>query len=258
MTDAKQPLFTIITVCYNALPALQKTYVAIAEQTCRDYEHIIIDGASKDGTPNWLAQAQDNHMRYLSAPDKGLYDAMNKGLAMATGQYVWFVNAGDVPYDKGTLAGLAAIARADADILYGEVMMVDQAGREVGTRSELTPHRLPDDLQWKHLRYGMVVSHQGFLPRCELAPDYITDNLCADIDWVIRCLKAARHAVRSPDILAKFEMGGISTIHRRRSHRDRFSVMVKHFGWWGTVVAHVWIIVRATIRRLVVAKGRRY
>lgn len=258
MTEGSRPLFSIITVCYNALPALKKTCAAIADQTWRDYEHIIIDGASKDGTPDWLAQVQDNQIRYLSAPDKGLYDAMNKGLAMATGQFVWFVNAGDIPFDKDTLARLAAMANAETEILYGEVMMVDQAGRAVGTRSELTPHRLPDDLHWRDLRYGMVVSHQGFLPRSGLTPDYIADNLCADIDWVIRCLKAAQHVVRSPDILAKFEMGGISRIHRQRSHRDRFRVMVTHFGWWSTVIAHVWIIVRAMMRRVVVPKGKRY
>ena len=93
MTDA--PLFSIITITYNAERELPATLASVDEQTCSDYEHLIIDGASTDGTLA-LANAPGNLRRHtFSEPDRGLYDAMNKGLNRARGTYVLFLNAGD-------------------------------------------------------------------------------------------------------------------------------------------------------------------
>lgn len=248
-SEREAPLFSIITVTYQALGPLQRTIAAVRDQNFPDYEHIVVDGASTDGTPESLARETPPNLRWLSEPDRGLYDAMNKGMGMAKGRYLWFVNAGDLPEGPDVLARLAEFAAEDPDILYGEVLMVDPTGSILGTRSAVTTRRLPRHLHWKDMRFGMVVSHQAFLPRRDIAPAYLTDNLCADIDWVIRCLKSAKRVTNTEMVLARFETGGLSRQRHRRSLQDRFQVLAHHFGMVPNVLAHGWILCRAVWRR---------
>jgi glycosyltransferase involved in cell wall biosynthesis len=252
------PLFSIITVCFNALEALQRTMAAFECQTFRDFEHIVVDGASPDGSAEWLSRQSNPRLRWLSEPDRGLYDAMNKGLAMARGHYVWFVNAGDLPEGPEVLSRLADCTAEDPDVLYGEVLLVQPDGRVLGTRSQVTAQRLPEDLTWKDMRFGMVVSHQGFLPRRAIAPPYLPDNLCADIDWVIRCLKVAQSVVHTHLVLARFETDGLSRQRHRQSLGDRYRVLSRHFGPIPNLLAHGWILLRAFGRRMLVPSKARY
>ena len=103
MTTNERPLFSVITVTYNAAHLLEKTMRSVLEQGFRDFEYILIDGASKDDTLRIIerqaAQHPDVAVKWVSEPDKGLYDAMNKGLKMAGGRFVWFMNAGDKVFD---------------------------------------------------------------------------------------------------------------------------------------------------------------
>lgn len=240
------PLFSVITVTFNALPALKRTSSALQSQTFRSFEHIIVDGGSGDGTPQWLDSIGLEGIRWVSEKDKGLYDAMNKGIRMARGRFVWFINAGDEPYASNTLELLASFA-SDADVLYGEVMVCEPGGADIGTRSQVTTQKLPESLTWRSLRRGMVVSHQGFLVRREMAPNYMEGNLCADIDWMIRCLKEARQVVNTRSTIARFETGGISTKRRWRSWMDRYKVLQHHFGFWSNLKDHMAILLRALI-----------
>src|SRR5271157_3624714 len=98
------PKISIITVVYNGEKVLLRTIESIANQTFRDIEYIIIDGSSKDGTVGIIENNNHSITKWISEPDKGLYDAMNKGLRMARGEYVLFLNAGDQFYEKNTLA----------------------------------------------------------------------------------------------------------------------------------------------------------
>lgn len=240
----EQPLFSVITVTFNALPALKRTACALLGQTFRSFEHIIVDGGSADGTRQWLESAEIKGLRWISEQDKGLYDAMNKGLRMARGRYVWFINAGDEPFAPNTM-DLIASRSLEADAIYGEVMVCDPQGIDLGTRSHVTNQRLPESLTWRSLRRGMVVSHQGFLVRREIAPAYMEGNLCADIDWMIRCLKASSHIVNVQGILARFETGGVSSTRRGRSLVDRYKVLKDHFGFWANLLNHLVILFRA-------------
>jgi glycosyltransferase involved in cell wall biosynthesis len=188
--------------------------------------------------------------KWISEPDKGLYDAMNKGLAMATGDFVWFVNAGDTIAASDVVAKILAKATPETAILYGEVAIVDENRSILGTRSSLSTQKMPQTLTWQSLRYGMVVSHQGFLPRRSIAPQYMLGNLAADIDWVIICLKNAAENGQPitviPAILAHFQTGGISTQRHKQSLKDRFVVLQKHFGLLPNLMAHCFIVIRAT------------
>jgi glycosyltransferase involved in cell wall biosynthesis len=247
---------SIITVVFNAEADLCETIKSVSAQTAREHiEYIVIDGGSKDGTKQAIIAQQNEIDRWISEPDKGLYDAMNKGLAMATGDFVWFVNAGDTIAAPDTTAQILAQASPKTDILYGEVAIVDAERKILGTRSDLSTQKLPTTITWQSLRYGMVVSHQGFLVRRSIAPLYMMQNLAADIDWVIVCLKKAaenkQQIVQISSVLAHFQTGGISTQRHKQSLKDRFTVLQQHFGFFQNLLAHGFIMLRAAFRKLV-------
>lgn len=190
------------------------------------------------------------NLRYTSEPDKGLYDAMNKGLHMATGDFVWFLNCGDHLHAPDTIAQCAALAGPNTDVLYGETLLVDDARKPAGTMSELSTRKLPAHLHWRQYLGGMLVVHQSFVPRRALAPAYATDNLCADYDWCIQILKKSRENQYTGLILSDYLMGGMSKQRHQQSLKDRFKVMQKHFGLVQTLLAHIVIIFRAFWHRI--------
>ena len=155
------PLFSIITVTYNAARTLPPTLRSVAGQTCRLFEHLVIDGASTDGTQQLVADAGIKETVVYSETDKGLYDAMNKGLALAKGEYVIFLNAGDSFHSPDTLQTIAnAIMDNDfPGIVYGQTDIVDADRRRIGERHL----RAPERLTLKSFANGMVVCHQAFV-----------------------------------------------------------------------------------------------
>lgn len=239
------PLISIITVTYNAERFLERTIQSVLTQTggLADVEYLIIDGASTDGTPDIIKKYEPHINAWISEPDAGLYDAMNKGLHRARGRYVWFMNAGDELHDPQTLPRLLERINATAaDIYYSDALFVrdgdGHSGSPVGLRSEVTPHTLPRNLTWRDMALGMKVCHQAFVAKRSLAPDYLTDNLSADLDWEIQCLKAARTVEFVPFVLCRYLVGGVSVQQHRRSLTDRFRVLAVHFGLLPTLLNH--------------------
>lgn len=244
--------FSIITVVYNGANLLPGTVESVRQQTWPGIEYLIIDGASNDGTVDLIRQyAVDMpNLRWISEKDNGLYDAMNKGLRMATGDFVWFLNAGDHLHDPNTIERVASLAGKETDVLYGETQLEDQERRPAGTMSELSTRKLPGRLHWRDYLGGMLVVHQSFIARRTLAPEYQAGNLCADFDWCIRILKKSRQTVNTGLILSDYLMGGMSKQRHRQSLKDRFRVMRDHFGLLPTLLAHVRILFRAIMHRL--------
>ena len=241
------PTVSIITITYNAERFLERTIQSIVAQQATDYEYIVIDGASTDGTLDILRRYNNQITTWISEPDRGLYDAMNKGLHRATGEYVWFMNAGDELNDPQTLPNLLARMKAsEADVYYSDALFVREDGSAVGLRSVVTPHTLPQNLTWRDMALGMKVCHQAFVAKRTLAPDYIRNNLSADLDWEIRCLQAARKVEFLPFVLCKYLVGGLSVQHHRRSLLDRFTVLATHFDLLTTIVNHGQILWRAS------------
>ncbi|MBR1468529.1 MAG: glycosyltransferase, partial [Prevotella sp.] len=162
--------FTIITCTYNAAGVLQRTLDSVLEQTCHHIEHLIIDGASKDATlqlANDYKQRSDEEenlreIRIISEPDNGLYDAMNKGIGLATGDYLLFLNAGDVFPSADTLelvAGSVGDGEELPGVLYGDTDIVNAEGRFLRHRHLQPPRK---GLSWRSFRNGMLVCHQAF------------------------------------------------------------------------------------------------
>lgn len=235
---------SIITITYNAERWLERTMKSVLAQTCTDYEYIIVDGASKDGTLDIIRRLEpqfEGRLSWKSEPDKGLYDAMNKGIVRSDGDFLWFINAGDEIYAPDTLAHIMAAADAGTDIIYGKACIVNAAGVKVSEHHKPTP----PDLQRKHLLNGLVVSHQAILVRRSIAAHYDTAyRICADYDWVVRAVTASRRNAFLNEYLCKFLTEGVSQKQRKRAWMERFRIMRAHFGLLRTLGAHALIALK--------------
>ena len=257
---------TIITVTYNAASVLQRTLDSVSCQTFQQIEHLIIDGASKDETVR-IAEAYQEKVAYpviiQSEPDKGLYDAMNKGLHKATGDYLVFLNAGDTLHANDTLETIncqlstfspprqgepEGVAPA---VIYGDTAIVDSEGNFLHLR-RLRP---PQQLTWKSFRQGMLVCHQAFYVRTDIAQqeDYdLQYRHSADVDWCIRVMKKADELhlplVNTHAVLADFMEGGNTTQNHRASLKERYRVMSHHYGAIQTFFLHLWFLVRTLFK----------
>lgn len=241
---SQQPTFSIITVTYNAERWLERTILSVLSQSYSSIEYILIDGGSKDGTVDIIKQYEAGIAYWISEPDHGLYEAMNKGLRRATGDYVWFLNAGDTLYTADTLQKIVRSIQKKPvlpDILYGQTAIVDAAGQPLGMRRLKAPKKLT----WKSFRMGMLVCHQSFVAKRELAPDYNLDYpLVADYDWCIRCLKASRRIHNTHLTLSNFLENGVSTTQRKAALKERYQIMCRYYGKWMTCLLHGWFAIR--------------
>lgn len=244
---------TIITVTYNAASVLQRTLDSVCTQTYKDIEHLIIDGASKDETVQ-MAESYKAQVPYKvvirSEPDQGLYDAMNKGLHKATGDYLIFLNAGDALHANDTLETVSQLSSNSPAVIYGDTSIVDGEGRSLHLR-RLRP---PKQLTWKSFKQGMLVCHQAFYVRTDIAQQEDYDLLyrhSADVDWCIRVMKRAelQHLplVNTNAILADFMEGGNTTQNHRASLKERYQVMCHHYGTFQTILLHLWFLARTLL-----------
>lgn len=257
--------FSIITCTYNAAEVLQRTLDSVMSQTWGQIEHIIVDGASKDSTMAMAeayrrrsAEEETEHDIIIkSEPDRGLYDAMNKGLQLATGDYVVFLNAGDVLPTDETLENISNDVNERSDgrlpaVLYGDTNIVDNNGEL------LRPRRLvpPDDLSWRSFRHGMLVCHQAFYVRTDIAkaePYNLKYRFSADVDWCIRVMKRAEKEglplLRLPEVVVNYLDGGMTNKNHRASLIERFNVMSHHYGLMSTILMHIWFVARAVLKK---------
>jgi glycosyltransferase involved in cell wall biosynthesis len=242
--NSSTPFLSIITVVYNNLTGLQYTYQSVKSQMCTDFEWLVIDGGSTDGTKEWLTDLVFENMRFISEKDGGLYDAMNKGLKLATGKFVWFMNSGDSIFSPDTVQTLINQS-VGKDVLYGETMLVDGDDRQLGIRSEKTTRVLPESMNRFSMIKGMVVCHQSFIPQRNLAPPYnITYRFSADIDWVISCLEKASSIHNCKTILSNYLIGGLSAQNQKTGWKERWKIYVAHYGVVYTILAHIYIAIR--------------
>ena len=240
---------TVVTITYNAAKVLQRTLDSVMQQTHRDVEHLIVDGASKDDTVELARRYQQqsdssgngHSVVITSEPDRGIYDAMNKGLRQATGDYIVFMNAGDTFHAHDTLARIAQLCEAADElpaVVYGDTHIVDGEGRFLYRRRLTPPERL------------------SFYARRDVAqktPYDLRYRFSADVDWCIRVMKEAAEKklqlINSHEVVADYLEEGTTTQHHRASLRERFDVMRRHYGLPTTLLMHAWFIVRAAIHR---------
>ena len=273
---------TYITITYQAAKVLQRTLDSVFEQDYPEITHLIIDGASTDGTIEMVndyierSNASENGHKVLlmSEPDKGIYDAMNKGLRSLDGDYVCFLNAGDFLPSSDTASIIAeqveklhsrrsSSARLLPQgrknrpycvipaVLYGDTDIVDGEGHFLHHR-RLAP---PENLTWKSFRHGMLVCHQAFYARTDFAiatPYNQKYRYSADVDWCIRIMKAAAKEnvplLNLHMVVANYTEEGQTTLHHRESLIERYKVMESHYGRISTFLMHCWFVVRSVFK----------
>ena len=237
-----QPRISIITICYNAASTITRTLRSVSAQTYPNIQYLIIDGASKDNTLELVRELAPEAEIY-SERDKGIYDAMNKGLDRATGDYVWYVNAGDALASPTTVEDLVrATCTGDSlpDVLYGDTRLIDTEDHDLGLRRLRPPHQL----DWRSFRSGMLVCHQAFVAKRSISPHYdLSYRFSADVDWCIRVLKEAKTTAFYPEPIALYLNEGTTTANHRASLIERFHVMRHHYGLVTTVLQHLRFLV---------------
>ena len=272
---------TYVTITYQAAKVLQRTLDSVLQQDYPEITHLIIDGASTDGTLEMVndyierSNAANNGHKILlmSEPDNGIYDAMNKGLRSLDGDYVCFLNAGDFLPAQDTVSRMVeTISQRDGSfvspdtkglqgdcpqcdlpaVLYGDTDIVDAEGHFLHHR-RLAP---PEHLTWKSFRHGMLVCHQAFYARTDFAiatPYNQKYRYSADVDWCIRIMKAAAKEnvplLNLHMVVVNYTEEGQTTLHHRESLLERYRVMESHYGRISTFFMHCWFVIRSVISR---------
>ena len=255
--------FSIITISYNAEAVIARTLESVLSQTYEKVEHLIIDGASTDKTLSIVedykrrsdASGMGHKVIIQSEPDHGIYDAMNKGLTQALGDYVLYMNAGDFFPSADTLEQIARSCKLNdlpfeqlPAVLYGNTDIVDSEGHY------LHPRRLqpPEHLTWRSFRHGMLVCHQAFYARTDIAKNlqYNTEyRYSADVDWCIRVMREGERAglplYNINKVVACYTEEGSTTRHHKESLKERFRIMCRHYGYLSTVLMHLWFVIRS-------------
>lgn len=228
------PKLSVITIVYNNAKDIERTMLSVLNQSYKNIEYIVIDGASNDGTLDIIRKYESRLAKLISEKDKGIYDAMNKGLAHATGDYVLFMNSGDEIYALDTVERIFASA-PNADIYYGETEMYDENWRSLGQRR----HRAPETFTWRSFKYGMNISHQAiYIKRSLTEPYNLTYKYSADIDWIIKIAKKASNIVNTHLYVAKYLVGGMSKQKHRESLKERFKIFSHYYGFVANVINH--------------------
>lgn len=242
-----QPLISIITITYNAGATIAATLESVASQNFRNYEHILIDGASEDDTLTIARKFR--HLKIHSEKDRGLYDAMNKGLAFAKGKYVLFLNSGDTFHSDDTLSAYGQRAINGDDIIYGDTVIVDKHRHIIGSR-HLTA---PVSLTRESFRRGMLICHQAFMVKREMAPEFdLNYRFSSDYDWTIRCIEAgdSRRFTNLNRITIDYLKDGLTDKNKLASLKERYRIMSKHYGSIRTFFNHIGFIFRAAARKI--------
>lgn len=196
---------TIITINFNHLDGLRKTYESVMAQTFRDFEWIVIDGGSTDGSREFIEAHQTSFAHWCSEPDKGVYNAMNKGIVVANGEYLNFMNSGDVFFDERSLETVFSASRT-ADIVYGAMLMADGS-------LDHAPMMKPR-LYWSDF-YNDTLPHQASFIRRSLFDKVglYDETFKISADWFFFANAFIHHGATTefiPAVLARFEGSGIS------------------------------------------------
>lgn len=231
--------FSVVTVTYQNVEGLRRTSCSVLNQTHEHFEWVIVDGGSRDGTSALVDTIDDPRIRFVSGPDDGIFDAMNKGVDIASGHYVIFMNAGDMFARAGVLAEVsAAIGMDSPGLVYGDAWEAEPDG----SSRHYKPARDP-----RHNRFVMFTHHQSIFYRSDLVKALKYDlTYQLSSDWVLttRVLKTSVPVLRLESALSVFERGGISQSERLRgvANRELFRVYRHEQGFPLVGAACLWCI----------------
>lgn len=216
-----KPLISVITVCRNAGELLETTMKSVASQELAELEYIVVDGASTDGSAD-IIKKEGCVTKWISEPDKGIYDAMNKGVRMSSGRWVIFMNAGDTFADTYVCSRLTEVAEKDSTVVYGGVIKRNREG-------ELQAFPAPE----MHDSHRMVFCHQSSMVKRDYMlrhPFDINHRLSADFK-LFKSAYAAKEKFQKIDFpVSVFDTGGISNSQRSAGLADNIKVIYEVAG----------------------------
>lgn len=218
------PVLSVVTVNRNMAEGLARTIASVTQQDFGSFEYVVVDGASTDASVDVIKRHSDRVDRWVSGRDAGIYDAMNKGVALARGEWVLFLNSGDVFASGDALSAVMAAARPNDDILYGNAMV-----RYPGGAKRVIPAFEPAELP-----YGMICSHQALFARRELlkAGPFTVGKIRSDYEFLLRCRAEGRTFHRLPILIAEVEAGGLSDKNRMAALRET-AALLRRSGLFG-------------------------
>ncbi|MHB8845795.1 MAG: glycosyltransferase family 2 protein [Nitrospirota bacterium] len=239
-SGTKRPLITIVTVVFNDRQNLESTILSVLGQTYANIEYIIIDGGSTDGTVDIIRRYEDRIARWISEPDKGLYDAMNKGIGLATGDWINFMNAGDRYHASDTVSRVVQSMANDSDLIYGHCQMIYGPDFSVVWKAGDT-----QDL-WK----GMIFRHQSLFTRaavCRSIPFDLTYRISGDFAFIYACY-VRRLRFRSLDLtVSAVSLGGFSDLNLVQAMRESRRIVMNHENtlrvrlYYGCTILFLWV-----------------
>ncbi len=201
---------SVITVCFNSANTLRATLESVAAQSHANFEHIIVDGGSTDGTLDIIHAWQGHPLRVIYGPDRGMYDAMNKGITAASGGIIGFLNSDDRYADDHVLARIAAsLANPIIDCCHGDLVFVDSS------RSRVLRYWKGTDFMPRRFRFGWMPAHPTLYVRRKIVdavgPFSLAYRVASDIEWMMRLfLLPALRCAHIPRVLVEMDSGGVS------------------------------------------------
>jgi len=208
----KVPKISIITVCYNSEDTIEESLISVANQTHENCEHIVIDGASTDDTMKIVNYHQERLVKIVSEPDGGIYDAMNKGIKLATGDIIGILNSDDNYYDNTILEAVAnKMQNNRLDAVYGDVQFFKHSKDWKNIRRYSSAYFKPERLSW-----GWMPAHPTLFLKRKIYEQYglfKTDyKIASDFEFIARIF--GKNSIRYeylPEVLVRMRLGGIST-----------------------------------------------
>jgi len=220
----KYPKLTIVTIVYNAQNYIEQTIKSIVNQTYKNIEYIVVDGESNDRTMEIIKRYEKSIDKIISEPDRGIYDAMNKSIKLATGDFIWFINAGDEVYDSKTVENIFK-NYDNEDVLYGAMQLINEDG------SMASLFTVPKKLTYKDFIYGMVVSHQAIIIKKDIVSPYNLEyKVVSDHDWIISALKRAKKIKNTQMTISKYLLGGFSDKQFYKAWKEKLTIMLRQYG----------------------------
>lgn len=221
-----KPLFSIITVVYNAIDTIERTFKSIFNQTFDDYEFIVIDGGSTDGTIDVIKRYEHLIDYWISEKDFGIYDAMNKGIYVSKGEWIHFLNAGDIYYNIYMLTDIIKnLVGERPDLIIGKTIVKKDASQILVNNNILTKELL---------FYNMPICHQAVFFNSWLFSKYgyydLHYKIVADYEWLVRIFHNIDVNTFSLDKVVVYYLdGGYSTKHLYRQKIEKYFVTIKYY-----------------------------
>lgn len=219
--------FSIITVVYNAKDALQKTIESSRNQTYSDYEHIVIDGGSNDGTVEYIKSLKYNNLKFISEKDNGIYDAMNKGINLSSGEYLLFLNAADAFASDNVLEIIFRnIDKKQTKIIYGGANVYSEDGKFLSSLKPL-------NLSKKNLnKYATrVVCHQAIFVHKSIAKRYSDKyRLKGELNWYYDLIEncSNNEIIKLDNMICNYYLGGTGDKNFLENYIERVKVTKEH------------------------------